>query len=285
MARSNPGTNTVNPDKPRMSWRMPRVLMYHNFGDPPAAGDPEHLFIPVERFKEQLAWLDANGWRALSLGEFLAVLDGARPPRKSYLVTIDDGHESVLSTGAPILAEAGIPSVLFVPPGVLGGPITWNPVYAGERLSSKAEIATLANTGMEIGVHSWDHTRMFGMDDAELELNIVRAKGDVAEMMGYEPRSFAYPFGTHDGAARRKMADAGYAVSFAVARENGRFAVDRIFVKGEDSLGMFRFKLSLAYRFASRVGGRTPWLRHKVRALLGLLKGRGGAEQATQRTG
>lgn len=285
MARSNPGTNTVNPDKPRMSWRMPRVLMYHNFGDPPAAGDPEHLFIPVERFKEQLAWLDANGWRALSLGEFLAVLDGARPPRKSYLVTIDDGHESVLSTGAPILAEAGIPSVLFVPPGVLGGPITWNPVYAGERLSSKAEIATLANTGMEIGVHSWDHTRMFGMDDAELELNIVRAKSDVAEMMGHEPRSFAYPFGTHDAAARRKMADAGYAVSFAVARENGRFAVDRIFVKGEDSLAMFRFKLSLAYRFASRVGGRTPWLRHKVRALLGLLKGRGGAEQATQRTG
>lgn len=284
MARSNPGTNTLNPDKPRMSWRMPRVLMYHNFGDPPAAGDPEHLFIPVERFKEQLAWLDAKGWRALSLGEFLAVLDGARPPRKSYLVTIDDGHESVLATGAPILAEAGVPSVLFVPPGVLGGPVTWNPVYAAERLSSKAEIATLANTGMEVGVHSWDHTRMFGMDDAELELNIVRAKSDVAEMMGYEPRSFAYPFGTHDAAARRKMADAGYAVSFAVARENGRFAVDRIFVKGEDSLAMFRFKLSLAYRFASRVGGRTPWLRHKVRALLGLLRGGGGAEQAAQRT-
>lgn len=263
----------TNPDTPRMSWRMPRVLMYHNFGEPPASGDPEHLFVPVDTFRAHLELLRTHGWRALSLDEFLAVLDGAPAPRKSYLLTIDDGHESVLSTAAPILAEAGIPSVLFVPPAVLGGPVTWNPAYADQRLSGKQEIATLAGTGMEVGVHSWDHTRMAGMDPETLHLNVVRAKDEVSAMMGYTPRSFAYPFGTHDAAARRAMADAGYAVSFAVAREHGRFAVDRVFVKGTDSLAMFRFKLSLAYRVASRVGGRTPWLRHKVRALVALAKG------------
>src|SRR5262249_4932159 len=161
--------------------------------------------------------------------------------------------------GAPILAEAGIPSVLFVPPGLLGGPVTWNPAYARERLSSKAEIATLAGTGMEIGVHGYDHTRMYRMDADTLHTNPVRARDEVAEMIGEPPRAFAYPFGTHDTDARRALEEAGYAVSFAVAREHGRFAVDRVFVKGTDSMAMFRFKLSLAYRVAYRVAGRTPW--------------------------
>ncbi|MBO0849436.1 MAG: polysaccharide deacetylase family protein [Pseudonocardia sp.] len=256
----------------RMPWRMPRVLMYHNFGDPPATGDPEHLFVPVDIFRAHLQLLREQGWQALSLDQFLAVLDGAPAPRKSYLITIDDGHESVLRTAAPILAEQEIPSVLFVPPGVLGGPVTWNPAYAAERLSGKAEIATLAGTGMEVGVHGYDHVRMLDMDAETLHRNVVTARDEVAAMMGRQPRSFAYPYGSHDADARRALSDAGYAVSFAVARENGRFAVDRIYVKGTDSLTMFRFKLSMAYRFASRVGGRTPWLRHRVRALVQLVK-------------
>jgi peptidoglycan/xylan/chitin deacetylase (PgdA/CDA1 family) len=256
-----------------MSWRMPRVLMYHNFGEVPPAGDPEKLFVTEQTFRAHLELLRRRGWRALSLDEFVAVLDGAPAPRKSYLITIDDGHQSVLRTAAPILAEAGLPSVLFVPPGLLGGPVTWNPVYAAERLSDKAEIATLAGTDMAVGVHGYDHSRMFGMDEVELHRNVVLAKKEVAEVMGGEPVSFAYPFGTHDQAARRALEDAGFAVGFAVAREHGRFAVDRIYVKGTDSLAMFRFKLSLAYRFASRVAGRTPWLRHKARALLQLARG------------
>jgi peptidoglycan/xylan/chitin deacetylase (PgdA/CDA1 family) len=125
---------------------------------------------------------------------------------------------------------------------------------------------------MEVGVHGYDHTRMFGMDDVELHRNVVRARDEVAEMMGGTPRSFAYPYGTHDRNARQALEDAGFTVSFAVAREHGRFAVDRVYVKGTDSLRMFRFKLSMAYRFASRVGGRTPWLRHRIRDLVALVR-------------
>jgi peptidoglycan/xylan/chitin deacetylase (PgdA/CDA1 family) len=259
---------------PRMSWRMPRVLMYHNFGPAPAGGDPEHLFVEVATFRAHLALLRKRGWRALSLDEFLATLNGAPAPRKSYLITIDDGHESVLRDAAPILADAAVPSVLFVPPAVLGGPITWNPAYAEEQLSAKSEIATLAGTTMEVGVHSWDHTRMLDMTTDELNLHVQRAREEVASMMGYRPRSFAYPFGTHDLPARQAIADAGYAVSFAVAREHGRYAVDRISVKGSDTPSMFLFKLSLAYRLASRFASRTPWLRyrHKVSSVSRLLR-------------
>jgi hypothetical protein len=79
-------------------------------------------------------------------------------------------------------------------------------------------------------------------------------------------RAFAYPFGTHDLAARTAVAAAGYDVAFAVAREHGRFAVDRVFVQSTDSLAAFRFKLSSGYQLASRAGGRAWRLRHLVRA-------------------
>jgi peptidoglycan/xylan/chitin deacetylase (PgdA/CDA1 family) len=266
----------------RMPWRMPRVLMYHNFGGVPAGGDPENLFLPVASFCAQLDLLRRRGWRALSLSEFLAALDGAPTPRKSYLVTIDDGHESVLRAAAPILARAGIPSVLFVPPGILGGPVTWNPAYAAERLSGKAEIATLAGTPMEVGVHSYDHSRMVDMDAAALHQQAERALAEVTEMMGYRPASFAYPFGGHDAAARAALAEAGFAVGFAVAREHGRFAVDRIYVKRTDSLPVFWFKLTLAYRVLSRAGGRLWRLRHAVRAVLELARGSTSARSSRE---
>ena len=87
-------------------------------------------------------------------------------------------------------------------------------------------------------------------------------------------RAFAYPFGTHDLAARTAVAAAGYDVAFAVAREHGRFAVDRVFVQSTDSLLAFRLKLSLGYRLLSRTAGRAWRLRHAVRAGVALVRRR-----------
>jgi peptidoglycan/xylan/chitin deacetylase (PgdA/CDA1 family) len=91
----------------------PRVLMYHYFGPAPGA-DPERLFMDRQKFGAQLDHLQRSGWHALSLDEYLEALDGVPVPRRSYLLTIDDGHESVGRIAAPLLAERGIPSVLFV---------------------------------------------------------------------------------------------------------------------------------------------------------------------------
>ena len=102
--------------------------------------DPERLFVARDEFVAQLDHLRRTGWRALSLDEYVAALDGAPTPRRSYLLTIDDGHESVGRIAAPLLAEAGIPSVLFVCPGLLGDRARWTPSYPRERLSPADEL-------------------------------------------------------------------------------------------------------------------------------------------------
>lgn len=255
---------TRDPARRGLPRHAPRVLMYHYFGSAPGA-DPEKLFVDRQRFVAQLDHLSGHGWRALTLDEYLAALDGAPTPRRSYLLTIDDGHESVGRLAAPLLHERGIPSVLFVCPGLFGGRARWAQAYPDERLSPAEQLAALPGTGMELGVHSWDHTRLVGMDEAALEVHVRRSRAALKEATGVSARSFAYPFGTHDLAARAAVAAEGYDVAFAVAREHGRFAVDRVFVQSTDSLAAFRLKLSGGYRVVSRAGGRAWRVRHLVR--------------------
>lgn len=248
----------------------PRVLMYHFFGDVPAARDPAGLFVSGDALVEQLSWLRANGWRALSFDEYLASLDGAATPPRSYLLTIDDGHASALDIAAPILAAAGVPAVLHVPPGLVGGTVSWSRnEYASERLLNADQLREISKAGVELGVHGYDHTRLRGLDSAPLAVHTKDAGELLTELTGVVPRSFAYPFGTWDVASRRSVAEAGYLAGFAVAHEGGRFAIDRIGVVRTDSLAGFRFKLSPAYRSASRLWGRTWRLRHAVRRLCG----------------
>jgi lipopolysaccharide/colanic/teichoic acid biosynthesis glycosyltransferase/peptidoglycan/xylan/chitin deacetylase (PgdA/CDA1 family) len=243
----------------------PRVLMYHYFGEAPGA-DPEKLFVSEAAFAAQLEHLRRRGWRALTLDEYLAALRGAPTPRRSYLLTIDDGHESAVRIAAPALEAAGVPSVLFVCPDRIGDRADWTADYRDEQLAPAEELKGLPDVGMELGLHSADHTRMAGMDDVALQRHVVDARDQLEAATGVRARSFAYPYGTHDRAARAAVAAEGYDVAFAVAREHGRFAVDRVFVQSTDSLLRFRLKLSLAYRLVSRVGGRAWRLRHGVRA-------------------
>ncbi len=262
---SEAGT-TRDPSRRGLPRHTPRVLMYHYFGDAPGA-DPERLFVTRRMFGAQLDHLRQRGWQALTLDEYLAALDGAPTPRRSYLLTIDDGHESVASIAAPMLAAAGIPSVLFVCPGLLGDRARWAECYPSERLAAADALRSLPDLGMELGVHSWDHRRMAALDDDALDRQVRRARAAVEGVTGVRPRAFAYPFGTHDLATRAAVADAGFDVAFAVAREHGRFGADRIFVQSTDSLLAFRCKLSTGYRLVSRAGGRAWRLRHRARAV------------------
>jgi peptidoglycan/xylan/chitin deacetylase (PgdA/CDA1 family) len=261
--------------------RTPVVLMYHYFGEAPGA-DPEKLFVGEQALAAQLDHLRRRGWQALSLDRYLAALDGKPTPRRSYLLTIDDGHESAARV-APMLAAAEVPSVLFVCPGLLGDRARWAEAYPDERLLSAEQLKNLPGSGMELGVHGWDHTRMSGMDEGTLQRHVTDARSAVEAATAVQTRAFAYPYGTHDATARRAVAAAGYDTAFAVAREHGRFAVDRVFIQSSDSLLAFRLKLSLGYRLLSRVGGRAWRLRHAVRAVVALA--RNGTSNSIDRSG
>lgn len=107
------------------------VLSYHNVvaGDaPPATGD-RSLHLPLTRFRAQLDALAAAGLRVLPLGE--QVKPGDAP---SVAISFDDAYAGTLEYALPELSARGLPSTIFVAPGLLGSSAPW-----WDRLASPAD--------------------------------------------------------------------------------------------------------------------------------------------------
>jgi peptidoglycan/xylan/chitin deacetylase (PgdA/CDA1 family) len=247
-----------------LRWR-PTVLMYHGFSAGRRAHDPYHLVVPVESFRDQLGHLRSKGWTALDLDGYLAAVDRGGRPDRSYLVTIDDAMSSVAEHAVPVLAAAGVPSVLFTPPGLLGLTTRWLEEMPDEPILDAASLRSLHDEGVEIGVHGWDHLTMAGMTDADLRRHTADARDAVADVTGVQPRSFAYPFGDYDARAIDAVARAGYEVAFSVYTDSGRHAISRSDVKPDDSLTAFRVKLLPRYRMVWRAAGVAKPLRAALR--------------------
>lgn len=246
--------------------RDPRVLMYHFFAFTPVRPDPEHLFVDVTAFEQQLAYL-TDRYEPIGLDRYLDA-GAAGSSGREVLVTIDDAHRSVVELAAERLAAHGVPAVVFVPAGLVGRTAAWLPGYEDESIADERQLRSLADVGIELGVHGWDHSTLRGRSRTELERQTIDAGAVVERIAGYRPRAFAYPYGLSDGPARDAVQAAGFEVAFSTVDDHGRFGVPRPGVNGSDTLRSFRLKLVPGYRRLWRLGDRLPIARRTVRRLV-----------------
>jgi len=87
-----------------------RVVLYHHLGDESnALLDGLGVSTAPDVFEQHLQWLT----RRYETVDLETVLSG-RLPRRSLLITFDDGYRSVLDVAGPILKRLGLPSLMFV---------------------------------------------------------------------------------------------------------------------------------------------------------------------------
>ena len=239
--------------------------MHHGFTREPRDDDPEGLFVTEAALRSQVDYLLRHRWTPLDLTGYLNVLDGAHRPGRAFLLTVDDGYVSFADIAAPILAQSGVPSVLFVPSGRIGRTASWLPEPAEEPLLDAVALRHLAAAGVEIGAHGNDHRPLRGLDDAEMRRQCVEVREALADVTGRLPRVFAYPYGVFDQRARMAVAAAGYEAAFSVHDDAGRFAISRVDVNASDDLGTFRLKLVPGYRRLWRLAGHLGPMRRTVR--------------------
>ncbi|WP_139977276.1 polysaccharide deacetylase family protein [Nocardioides litoris] len=254
---------------PVRAGRPPLVLMYHGFTRERRTDDPENLFVCVDELERQLSWLLSRGWQPLDLDGYLRAVRHGAPGRPSFLVTIDDGYTSVLDLALPVLERLRVPAVLYVPSHLVGDSAHWLARPKDERLLDADALVHLhTSTDVELGVHGADHTDMRGRSALDLTHQVVGAHDRLADLVGSPLRSFAYPFGAHDPAARSEVARAGFDVAFSVFDDHGRLAVSRVDVNATDTLTSFRIKVQLPhYRKWWTALDRMPAVRRHVRAV------------------
>lgn len=136
------------------AYRLP-VLMYHHFD---TTSDLDTI-VTEERFREQMAALKKAGYTTVTLQQVLDYVDnGTRLPKKSVLITMDDGYDSNVTIAAPILEEFGFCATVFVI-GVDEGRQfnihSGNPIYP-TRFAYEDAIPWLEKGVLELQDHTFD---------------------------------------------------------------------------------------------------------------------------------
>jgi peptidoglycan/xylan/chitin deacetylase (PgdA/CDA1 family) len=253
------GTATLTPGQavaiPKRPWNLSGVtptgyqlvpvLTYHDLA-PAAKG---RMIMGAKGFEEQMRYLKANGYRVISLKEYVEFVSLQRQlPQKSVLITFDDGYRSFLRYGYPVLKELGFSATLF---------IYTDYVAAGGNAFTWPELKKLSDEGFFIQAHSKSHgdmVRTRGEGTAEydkrLEAELVQPKALFQKFLGYAPDIIAYPYGRQDDTVAQRTKERGYIAAFTVRRQGSQSFVDpyrihRIQIYPEMSMADFAKSLSV----------------------------------------
>ena len=113
-------------------------------------------------------------------------------------LTFDDGNADNFVM-ASLLKENGLSATFYIPSGLVGktGYMTWEQLHV------------LQSDGSEVGGHTLDHTKVQGLDSASLKHEICDDRANLIDH-GFDPISFAYPFGNYDEHAAQMVQYCGY---------------------------------------------------------------------------
>lgn len=232
------------------------VLMYHRFGAP-TGGDPK-LWISTDRFAAQLRWLRRQGFRTLSLDETYAALARRSAPRRSVLLTIDDGFAEDLEIAADLLEKASARATVFVAAGLMGQQVDFSHPSGDDTNVSTGTLVDdnglrrWTERGFDVGSHSLRHLDLTTCDPTTMERETAESKLRLEAALDREILDFCYPFAHHDRSARQAVEAAGYRAAYAGEPPvDDRFAIPRMMVYPDDSEARFRRKVSGYYFWIS----------------------------------
>ena len=78
-------------------------------------GKNSSLFISVSMFRKQMRWLHKHNYRTISTQEFYDWYTGKiKLPKKSVLITFDDGSYSVMKYALPVLKKYNMKATFFI---------------------------------------------------------------------------------------------------------------------------------------------------------------------------
>lgn len=183
------------------------ILMYHRVTER-CHGVPAPTWnVTPQRFRAQLRGLLRRGFRAWPLRQVIAYGHRQTPiPPRTFVVTFDDGYESVYASAWPVLKELDVPATVFLATAFLdsdrsfpfddwlakGSPRV--PAQAWRPLST-AQCREMAATGLvELGAHTHTHDD-FRTRPAAFEQDLARCVTVMRERFELSVPTFAFPFG------------------------------------------------------------------------------------------
>ena len=219
-------------DSGRFELQVPVLYYHHVLCAPPDATIPS-LYECPDVFTDQLTYLRDHGWTAITVDQ-LADLVAQRscPAPKTFVISFDDGSSDGYANAAPIMESLGMRGTFFATLGDVGAPRTGK--------ISFDQMRDLVARGHAIGNHSQNHLNLKVQTAPVLYEQIEIAQQRFESILGYRPRTFAYPYGRFNDQVIAQVSQSGFDLAFTVhrgARESNQapFISKRIEVPNTDT--------------------------------------------------
>lgn len=200
------------------------ILLYHRIDESALS-----TATPPTEFRRHLEWLSDRGWRSLSREEFTFFMQSGKSlPSRSFLITFDDGYETIASAAFDILAEFGYSAISFISTRFLRDG-TYNPRSSPDEAVSRAYLSwdqarALQSSGViDCQSHTHTHRRFENcmLEDIAADL---RTSLDILTHEMALPRShfthLAWPWGLSTPEWRSAAKNAGFTYQYTVARQS-----------------------------------------------------------------
>jgi peptidoglycan/xylan/chitin deacetylase (PgdA/CDA1 family) len=186
---------------PQFDWKpytgpMP-ILEYHVLGAAPADAPYPELYVTRPDFHQQMDWLDAHGYEAVTLE---AVEDawyrGGTLPAKPIVLSFDDGYRPQFTYALPELRRHGWPGVL-------------NLKAEGSDLYT-SNVEAMIEAGWELAAHTIHHLDLTTLDAEQLKEEVAGSREMLRHEYGVPVANFCYPAGQFNEAVIEAVEEAGY---------------------------------------------------------------------------
>ena len=200
------------------------VLAYHYVGN----SDSGKLQISRWKFEKQCNWIKKCGYKTLTMEEFVEWYEGKRTiPKKSVLITFDDGAQNVVKYAVPILKKNKQHATMFITGKWVGtGSFVTKSMVKKLQKSSVIDVESHG-----YAIHNRDHGRM-----PAHKWSVKKLKADCVRMnKDYGCTVLCYPWGATSKNLRKALKQTGvYSVAFTYARVNQFQGVKSKYAKRSD---------------------------------------------------
>ncbi|AXG70308.1 poly-beta-1,6-N-acetyl-D-glucosamine N-deacetylase [Kordia sp. SMS9] len=232
---------------------MPKlpILMYHAVTT--ETSQSNGLTISVEHLEAQFRYLHENGYTSLHFSDLQQLTSPSDFPQKAVIITFDDVYVNQLELAYPLLKKYGLKACFFIPFQYVNGVDAWNTSQL--KLMSVAQLKSMDEATIELGLHSFAHKKYDVLSATEIDEDFKKCKQFIVGNQLNVSNVLAYPYGKfpRKNPAQNTFFDllVKHQVSYGLRIGNrvntfpfkDNYQVQRLDIKGEDSLKKFKSKL------------------------------------------
>lgn len=220
-------------------YKLP-ILMYHHIL-PKAEND---LVVSVEQFEAQLKFLKENHYTTLFFSELMQM---KKCPKRSIILTFDDGYINNLEYAYPLLKKYGMKATIMIPTAQID---------CDEDKMTTDQIKQMSSEYIELGLHSHTHTNYAHITPEQASKDIDDNINSMKQKGLRFTNVFAYPYGQYpkrDALKKKALFEvlSQKNIIYALRIGNGLndfpfsnpYQVKRIHIKHNDTLLKFKLKL------------------------------------------